>query len=69
MFCFRQNKLQEIPEGLTALHNLETLSLSSNEIVTLPTLIPPLTKSQGDKADEPDVMETDEDHITPYFPT
>jgi Leucine-rich repeat (LRR) protein len=73
--------MRDLPEGLSVLQDLETLSLSSNEITTLPTLIPPMSKTktrEGSGSDEvhSDAMETDadamltvpaEDESTPFF--
>jgi Leucine-rich repeat (LRR) protein len=83
VFYYRQNQMQQVPEGLSALGALQTLSLSSNELTALPTLIPPApslspegdtvigTATEGgadDDHDDDDAMDTaEDDQLTSFF--
>lgn len=59
---YRQNQMQEVPEGLSVLRDLRTLSLSSNEISVLPTLIPPSSSSSSSTYDKnKDTADDDDD--------
>ena len=53
--------MQEVPEELSVLHQLQTLSLSSNEICVLPTLIVPSLHKKGDTVEDKHVEQEDGD--------
>lgn len=57
--------MQEVPEGLSALGQLITLSLSSNALSMLPTLIAPHSTSSVENA--MDVTVEEEDLLTKSY--